>query len=138
VFHCQQISFTATGSSDQRRAPRGQGHFPRFPLRHFQCRDSVQAARVIRRLLRHSMMPRQPRPDLAGIARHIVQRGSDRQPCFFQPSDYDCHLTQLRECAARHELAIHAYVLMTNHVHLLAPPKNAGGMSAPTSYVSAA
>jgi putative transposase len=74
-------------------------------------------------------MPRAPRPDLAGIAQHVVQRGNDRQPCFFQPCDYDCYLSQLREAALRHVVAIHAYVLMTNHVHLLATPRDTGGIS---------
>jgi putative transposase len=74
-------------------------------------------------------MPRQPRPDFAGIAQHVVQRGNDRQPCFFAPSDYACYLTQLQESAHRHDVAIHAYVLMTNHVHLLATPAAPGGIS---------
>ena len=74
-------------------------------------------------------MPRQPRPDFAGIAQHVVQRGNDRQPCFFQPSDYACYLTQLHESARRYDVAIHAYVLMTNHVHLLATPAMRGGVS---------
>ena len=74
-------------------------------------------------------MPRQPRPDLAGTAQHIVQRGNDRQPCFFQPSDYAGFLTQLQESARRYDVAIHAYVLMTNHVHLLATPTSIGGVS---------
>jgi putative transposase len=74
-------------------------------------------------------MPRQPRPDLAGIPQHVVQRGNDRQPCFF--SDADClrYLTNLREAALRYGVAIHAYVLMTNHVHLLASPGTEGAVS---------
>lgn len=42
-------------------------------------------------------MPRQPRIDLPGIAQHIVQRGNDRQPCFFNPADYERYLQDLRE-----------------------------------------
>jgi hypothetical protein len=50
-------------------------------------------------------------------------------PVFLRPCDYDCYLTQLREAALRQVVAIHAYVLMTNHVHLLATPRDTGGIS---------
>lgn len=71
-------------------------------------------------------MPRQPRIDLPGIAQHVVQRGNDRQPCFFTGHDYLRYLADLRELAAQADVAIHAYVLMTNHVHLLMTPPQAG------------
>ncbi len=74
-------------------------------------------------------MPRQPRPDLAGVPQHVVQRGNDRQPCFFADADYLCYLTSLREVSLRYGVSIHAYVLMTNHVHLLATPSDSGGVS---------
>ena len=74
-------------------------------------------------------MPRQPRPDLAGIPQHIVQRGNDRQACFFAEPDYVRYLTNLREAALRYGVAIHACVLMTNHVHLLATPDAPGVIS---------
>src|SRR4249919_3635674 len=64
-------------------------------------------------------MPRPPRPDLPGVPQHVVQRGNDRQACFFQPNDYLTYLTLLYEASQRHGCAVHAYVLMTNHVHLL-------------------
>lgn len=67
-------------------------------------------------------MPRRPRLDLANIPQHIVQRGNDRQPCFFSESDYQRYLTELREITLKEECAVHAYVLMTNHVHLLMTP----------------
>lgn len=74
-------------------------------------------------------MPRRPRPDLAGIAQHVVQRGNNRDPCFFQTADYRGYLTLLREAAQRHGCAAHAYVLMTNHAHLLVTPAQAGAVS---------
>jgi len=61
-------------------------------------------------------MPRQPRLDLPGIAQHVIQRGNDRQPCFFRDVDRMRYLTNLREAAIRCGCAVHAYVLMTNHV----------------------
>jgi putative transposase len=74
-------------------------------------------------------MPRQPRPDISGIAQHVVQRGNDRLPCFFTEADYRRYLINLREVAVKHDCAIHAYVLMTNHVHLLVTPNAAGSIS---------
>ena len=74
-------------------------------------------------------MARQPRFDLPGIAQHVVQRGVDRQPCFAQESDYQRYLQEFSEAADNHDCAIHAYVLMTNHVHLLVTPVEVGGVS---------
>ncbi|HET6632313.1 MAG TPA: transposase [Rhodanobacteraceae bacterium] len=71
-------------------------------------------------------MPRKPRLDLADVPQHIIQRGHDRQPCFFTEADYLCYLTELREISRREGCRVHAYVLMTNHVHLLATPAAAG------------
>ena len=68
-------------------------------------------------------MPRRHRIDLPGIPQHIVQRGNDRQPCFFTEADYLCYRTLLREAALREGCVVHAYVLMTNHVHLLLTPR---------------
>lgn len=53
---------------------------------------------------------------------HLIQRGNNRQACFFANDDYRCHLDWLAESAVRTDCAIHAYVLMTNHVHLLVTP----------------
>ena len=71
-------------------------------------------------------MPRQPRLDLAGVPQHIVQRGNDRQPCFFSDADHHRYLGELREIVLREGCAVHAYVLMTNHVHLLMTPAASG------------
>lgn len=64
-------------------------------------------------------MPRRPRLSLPGVPMHIVQRGNNRQACFFADEDYILYLDWLREYAQREACRIHAYVLMTNHVHLL-------------------
>jgi putative transposase len=74
-------------------------------------------------------MARLPRPDLAGIAQHVVQRGNDRLPCFYDDDDRRRYLTALQHVAQRYACLIHAYVLMTNHVHLLATPSAAGAIS---------
>lgn len=75
-------------------------------------------------------MPRQPRIDLPGVPQHLVQRGNNRRPCFFEPIDRTRYLDELRAAASRHSCAVHAYVLMTNHVHLLLTPAAAGCVSA--------
>ena len=73
-------------------------------------------------------MPRPLRIDLPGIPQHVVQRGNDRQPCFFNDADYLCYRSELRDMARREGCAIHAYVLMTNHVHLLLTPTAKGAV----------
>jgi putative transposase len=72
-------------------------------------------------------MPRRPRIKLAGIPQHIVQRGINREPCFFADEDYHRYLHWLDEAAVDWHCAIHAYVLMTNHVHLLLTPERPDG-----------
>jgi putative transposase len=66
---------------------------------------------------------------LPGIPQHIVQRGNDRQPCFADAADYLRYRQEMREAALKHGCAVHAYVLMTNHVHLLVMPDSPGGAS---------
>jgi putative transposase len=73
-------------------------------------------------------MPRQTRIDIPGVPQHVIQRGNDRQPCFFADTDYLRYLADLREIALREDCAIHAYVLMTNHVHLLITPAAQGAI----------
>jgi putative transposase len=70
-------------------------------------------------------MPRRPRVQLDGLPLHIVQRGHNREPCFFAEDDYHSYLHWLGEALAEAECALHAYVLMTNHVHLLLTPRKA-------------
>lgn len=73
-------------------------------------------------------MPRSPRLDLAGVPQHVVQRGNDRQPCFFREDDYLRYLADLREASLKFEVQVHAYALMTNHVHLLVTPRSPGAV----------
>ena len=68
-------------------------------------------------------MPRRARLAIAGIPWHIIQRGNNRSACFYADEDYRRYLDTLGEMAQRYGCAIHAYVLMTNHVHLLLTPK---------------
>ncbi|KAF0161501.1 MAG: hypothetical protein FD157_4133, partial [Rhodocyclaceae bacterium] len=74
-------------------------------------------------------MPRRPRILLPDYPLHIVQRGINREPCFFAEEDYQCYLHWLEEAARDCGCAIHAYVLMTNHVHLLLTPVVSGAPS---------
>lgn len=67
-------------------------------------------------------MSRRPRFPLTDLPLHVVQRGNDRQQCFFEDRDYRIYLVSLREAALRYGVLVHAYVLMTNHVHLLLTP----------------
>ena len=80
-------------------------------------------------------MPRKPRFFLPGIPVHIVQRGHSREPVFFEDSDYSAYLNCLMEAATRYECDIHAYVLMTNHIHILATPKDKQGVSRMMQYI---
>lgn len=70
-------------------------------------------------------MPRRSRLMLPDVPVHIVQRGNNRGPCFFRESDYLVYLSQLETLAVRFDCAIHAWCLMTNHVHLLMTPGEA-------------
>ena len=74
-------------------------------------------------------MARLPRLVLAGQAHHVIQRGNNRQAIVLNDADRLQYLVQLRECAATYKVAIHAYVLMDNHVHLLATPATDQGIS---------
>jgi putative transposase len=64
-------------------------------------------------------MPRRHRLVLPGVPLHVIQRGHDRQPCFLVEDDYRKFLNWLALHARATQASVHAYVLMTNHVHLL-------------------
>lgn len=74
-------------------------------------------------------MPRAPRHFLPGIPLHLIQRGNNRQPCFFAERDYAVYLDKLDEYGRKFGVAVHSYVLMTNHVHLLITPGSEAGPS---------
>ena len=69
-------------------------------------------------------MSRLPRLCPSGIPIHIIQRGNNRQTCFACDEDRQTYLRFLREASRYYGVNIHAWVLMTNHVHLLATPEN--------------
>lgn len=64
-------------------------------------------------------MPRRSRIILSGVPAHIVQRGNNRQPCFFQDQDRSFFLFHFGRWLQPSRCALHAYCLMTNHIHLL-------------------
>jgi putative transposase len=75
------------------------------------------------------LMPRRARIIIPGVPVHLIQRGNNRQACFYCDEDYQSYLEWLRNYAHDSGCAIHAYVLMTNHVHVLMTPinKNSAG-----------
>lgn len=74
-------------------------------------------------------MPRRPRVTLPNVPLHIIQRGNNRQACFIADEDYSFYLDWLKEYAGKAGCQIHAYVLMTNHVHLLLSSATSDGVS---------
>ncbi len=73
-------------------------------------------------------MPRQPRLTLAGQAHHVIQRGNNRQAIFFSDADRRLFLCELGDALVGYGCALHAYVLMTNHIHLLITPNSDEGI----------
>lgn len=74
-------------------------------------------------------MARQRRLVVPATSLHIVQRGHDRRACFRHETDYLVYLSNLNELRARIGCVIHAYCLMTNHVHLLVTPSTSEACS---------
>src|ERR1700755_3283307 len=74
-------------------------------------------------------MPRPPRHFVAGYPAHIVHRGHNRQPIFHCEGDFHFLWNCLREAVGELSIAVHAYVLMTNHIHLLATPREPDAIS---------
>jgi len=73
-------------------------------------------------------MARLPRLTLAGYPHHVIQRGNNRQVIFVDRQDFETMLALLAENAQKFAVAIHAYVLMDNHFHLLATPATADAL----------
>lgn len=71
-------------------------------------------------------MPRGRRLVLEGVALHLVQRGVNRERCFYAPGDYADYLRLLGLFSEAYGCSVHAYCLMTNHVHLLLTPDDPG------------
>jgi REP-associated tyrosine transposase len=80
-------------------------------------------------------MPRLQRIRAPGYPQHIVQRGNNREDCFFAEADYATYLRWLDRAARAYGVVLHAYVLMPDHVHLLVTPTLEGGVSRVMQYL---
>jgi len=65
----------------------------------------------------------------AGVSQHIIQRGNNKQVCFVTNQDFAAYINWLKEYANKYQIDVHAWVLMSNHVHLLCTPKITNGIS---------
>lgn len=74
-------------------------------------------------------MPRRKRIYLPGFPYHLVQRGNNRQPCFLQREDFSAYLDLWREKSRWYGVEVHAYCLMTNHVHFIVSSEGDGAIS---------
>ncbi|GDY27124.1 transposase [Agarivorans sp. Toyoura001] len=74
-------------------------------------------------------MARKLRVSYPGVAEHLIQRGNNRQIIFANDEDMQAYVAWLKQYAKQYQVAIHAWVLMTNHVHLLCTPSTATGIS---------
>jgi putative transposase len=74
-------------------------------------------------------MVRLPRLSVPGVPQHIIQRGNNRQATFFCGDDYTVYLDKLKLYGEKYKVDVHAFVLMTNHVHLLMTAQTENGIS---------
>jgi len=74
-------------------------------------------------------MARRPRFPISDLPFHVVHRGNDRHRCFFSERDYAVYLKMLTDACRNYGVLVHAYALMTNHVHLLVTPRATNAMS---------
>jgi len=74
-------------------------------------------------------MPRKPRVSIAGVAEHVIQRGNNRQAIFTCDSDMKAYVTWLKQYSKKYKVDIHAWVLMSNHVHILCSPSSHSAIS---------
>ena len=70
-----------------------------------------------------------PRISPVGVPVHIIQRGNNRQVCFVSDEDHGAYAGWLKEYSEKYKVDIHAWVMMTNHVHLLYTPRQEGAVS---------
>jgi putative transposase len=73
-------------------------------------------------------MARLPRLSFAGLPHHVIQRGHNGQAVFLRPPDYQLMLDLLGEYCRTYEVALHAYALLPNHIHLLLTPQSASAL----------
>ena len=74
-------------------------------------------------------MPRRARMYLPGLPYHLVQRGNNREVCFIEPENYQFYLELWRTVSKRYGVSVHAYCLMTNHIHFLVTPQQKTSVS---------
>jgi putative transposase len=74
-------------------------------------------------------MARLPRISPVDVPVHIIQRGNNRQVCFVAEEDYRAYADWLIQYSKKYKVDVHAWVLMTNHVHLLCTPRQVGALS---------
>lgn len=74
-------------------------------------------------------MARLPRLCPPDIPQHIIQRGNNRQICFVAEQDYLTYAEWLNDYSKKYSVSVHAWVFMTNHVHILATPSIEGSIS---------
>ncbi len=74
-------------------------------------------------------MPRQPRLVIPDHPQHVIIRGNNREAIFYSDEDYRFFLDKLKQACDKHQCDLHAYVMMTNHVHLLMTPYTESGIS---------
>lgn len=75
-------------------------------------------------------MPRTGRAVMPGYPHHVVQRGHNRNAVFVEDHDYHYYIDTLAEWSTAFAIRVHAYCLMTNHVHLLLEPETSSGLGA--------
>ena len=74
-------------------------------------------------------MARLPRVELQGVPQHLIQRGNNRQVCFGSDEDFQAYIHWLKEYSEKFGVEVHAWVLMSNHVHLLCTPRKPKAIS---------
>lgn len=74
-------------------------------------------------------MPRKSRISIVGVPEHVIQRGNNRQVIFANDEDMQAYITWLKDAANKFNVQIHAWVLMTNHVHFLCTPQAPAAIS---------
>ncbi len=80
-------------------------------------------------------MARLPRYQISGQPQHVIQRGNNREIIFVTEKDYHYYLQKLFDGCRKFNCELHAYVLMTNHVHLLMTPASENGISKVMQYI---
>lgn len=78
-------------------------------------------------------MPRRARSYLPGLPYHVVQHGNNREACFIEQENYSFYLEFWQQLSRHYDARVHAYCLMTNHIHVLATPDKVDSIPAASS-----